>query len=486
MDISTENPFVSYHELEGEHRLIICVPHPKEGIDLTKIKNKIEDVFGSKFKGFKSICKELDKSILNIQNSIKTKHYVSKRSLKAVINSSIIEINLFFFPWVIHLSYDKNQDFEKQAKNIYLLFDQLNTIGKKVQKNSTFKEVIHNATKPDLILIDSKLLQLKKLIQNYLSKFNLQIVCSDKTIGIPVDELNRIEANPLKIYQQIPHPPNKATLDLIDICLSKIIEIKSKTFVSQNTIFLVKSSLNLVLDVKNKHFYRKSSVKNINCDRTFFEKYAQKYAIDDYKIYELLRELFLSELNTNHLKLEDVDLATLLESRIQNGLRGNYSNLIIGDEYYKNFRTVNTNNEEVVISKDESIYKWSILTTENASSKAQHKQFPDFLIPLSKNQNSHTVLDSKLKKLDGAPYAEDIRQITIYHQLFNTENTVHSKESFLIYPERFTVNISSMSFQQLRLSNSPIFLQLSKIKQVYRDSITNHRINCLNINLLNL
>ena len=318
--------------------------------------------------------------------------------------------NLFIYILPKEITIKKNNLSKKQFfQNIEKLAIQIFYLYKKLfpKKELKFKQLTEYKGDSFLDLkiefyID-KLNKLYNYLLNYKKETKTKIVCSDKIIGLKIDEMNYQEKNPLKIYQFIKEDYQK---DLVIFIFNLMEFLKNKRL----SIFKTHKKGKILTFIINKitnFLYKlaKPKKENLNNLKSFFDKYKNSKELKKNKqIFLILEELFFNELDNGVLFFEVVDLSKMFEKVIEKRL-SHYENLFIGDENAKKIYSSKTKQK---------------LNINNKLLENKIPQYPDFMIF---EDDVFHIIDAKYK-LKKSLSREEYWQILIYAKLFNKNSDI--------------------------------------------------------------
>jgi len=427
----------------------------ESGKDINKhISKKLQDYgvprsIHKKIKNFFSDNKVLE------SNFSRQKAYISKLETYIDIVSdkhhkNTYRLNLYVLPKDINISYNKTEDIkiimrkvEKLSFRIFTLYDSLQPKSdEKLKLLKTFK----GQTFLDLEL-EFYLQELNKLhdhLMTYSRSLKNKVICSDKDVGILIDDLNQLEGNLLKRYQFVKVPHQK---DLITFVYSLITfleherinyfqdsssYIKLKNIISRINNYLLKISTSTHIKIEPITF--KSLSK-------FFNRYKNSKEIQkNLLIYNILESIFHNQLKEGIFISKSIDMTKMFEQVVENSLSVKYEdNLFIGEEpkritgkIDKDVEYLNSNNH-LLESKSE----------DKKLDKEHVGQFPDFLI---KESDVYHIIDAKYKLKD---YLIKDRtmfwQVLIYSKLFNKDITNQNTiKKIIVFAEKSEIDLNKV------------------------------------------
>jgi len=423
--------------------------------------------------------KVVDKIIEFIKNNSiddnfkRQKNYVSNLTTYIDIMEDKYNLSVFILPKDIELinsKLSKIETFKKIEKlsiNIFKLYNRdieskdIQFKGLKEFEGETFLEL-------EAIFYKKELNRLYNYLLNYKRNLKDKIVCSDKKIGVEIEELNRLESNPLKNYQfvKIAHQE-----DLIIFIYSLIEFLKDKRL----KIFENLSEYKEIKKIINKiyNFLRKiSSSRHLKRDKitldnlqNYFIKYKNLKEIQkNLIIYEIAKNIFNNQLKEGVFFLKKIDLTKMFEAIIYKKLSGYGDNLYVGDENKKSI--FNKENKKLDI-------KNNLLEDKNNPIY----QYPDYLI---KENNIFHIIDAKYKLKDNIFKNRDIFwQILIYSRLFNKNIDLQKVKKIIIYAKKSKINIDKI--ENIDINSEKIDINKKEKFEIYNENVFDSKIYLLEV-----
>jgi len=398
-------------------------------------------------------------------NLERQKDYVS--TLKIYIDiatekqsKKVYYLNLFVLPKEIKITknYEKCQciskeNIEKIERLSLRIFQLYNTqIEKKDIEFKSLKEFKGKSfLELELSFYEKELYRLHDHLLNYNRSLKDKVICSDKTVGIPLMDLNQLEGNPLKRYQLVKVAHQN---DLI-------------VFIYSLIIFLYEQRIN---NFKDEKLYKKlktitekiyNSLKKIATSRNlkyqtikpselkqFFARYKNSPEIQkNRRIYEILENIFSNQLKDGVFLSKSIDMTKMFETIIEKRLSKQYGKrLFVGDESSKRI-------------KGDELYGPKLNKINFILEGNKNKQYPDYLI-LSGGR--YHVLDAKYK-LESTLMKDSnaFRQILIYARLFNKEfttdlNNMKKIRKVILYAEKTVIDLDDFDVEKMNLDESEI------------------------------
>lgn len=328
-----------------------------------------------------------------------------------------------------------------------------------------------------------KLDNLYSILLNYKRHYKNKIICSEKAIGLPIDELNIMEKNPLKNYQFIKAPYQR---DLIRFVYSTVSFLKKqrlsifKEICNSEYKVLIKS-INKINNLLLKISTHKNIVKDkINLDSLskYFKLYENNKELKkNRKLLKIIKSIFFTQLKSNVQFFVSIDLTKVFEKIVENKLLNYNEYLYIGKE------------EEKYIEKYSDNSKDSFLNSINHlldNGNESIKQYPDYLISQGTGKEKvYHVIDAKYKLRKNIFNSSDIRQILVYSILFNKEFSKNLKnqqsiKKVIVYAEKSNIDIEEID--NLRINFSCI--NLDESSEVHKENIFNSDITFIAIKTL--
>ncbi|MCT7529513.1 hypothetical protein N5T79_10170 [Aliarcobacter cryaerophilus] len=349
----------------------------------------------------------------------------------------------------IHLDNDPSKEYENILKieklsiRLFKLYSELLSNKKLVKlfKHSEGKNFLQLEAK----FYIEKLNNVYDILLNYKMHYRSKIVCSDKLIGLPIDELNTMENNPLKNYQFIKAPYQR---DLIKFVYSSIeflkkyrLEIFKESSSNEYQILLksINRINNLLLKISTQKNIVRDKISLNSLDKYFNHYKNNKELKKNRKLYKTIKSIFYTQLKSNVQFFVSIDLTKVFEKLIENKLSLYYDKLYVGKESEKCI--------EKYSDKSKDIYLNSINYLLNNADNTI-KQYPDFLIKDQIDTNTmYHIIDAKYKLKKNIFNGNDIRQVLVYSILFNKEyytNLENQKDikKIIIYTEKSNIDIN--------------------------------------------
>ena len=372
--------------------------------------------------------------------------------------------HLYILPKDIKLSYeglDKDElitKIESLSLKLFQLYSQLDKGNRSIQ----LFEQSHgtNFLQLEANFYINKLDKLYSYLLNYKAHSTYKVICSDKKIGVEIDELNRVESNPLKNYQFIKVAYQK---ELIKFVYSTILFLKKyRLEIFKSTAPNEYKTLGKLSNKINNLLLKISSHKSMVDEKPTKEtiskyllQYKNKKEIkENRKIYETIKSIFYTQLNNDIQFFMSINLPQIFEKIVEKKLHDYRDNLFIGGESQKKIIDING-------KKIESLNKINYLL----KSSPKIKQYPDFLIrDKIEEQEIYHVIDAKYKLEKNIFNESDIRQILTYAILFNksySKNLENQKniKKIILYPKVSEIDLNNIDGIELNFDSLDIFRQ---------------------------
>lgn len=452
---------------------------------------------------FSKKASQIVKEILNknffSQSLKRQKNYVN--SISTYIDDIFEDENQYFFhmyilPKDLNITYDESEaqkndtikKIEELSLNIFKLYNSL--LEEKYQNKII--ELFENYSGSNFLQLEAKfyidkLEKLYSVLINHKINHRNKIVCSDKKVGIEINDLNMIEGNPLKNYQFIKVKYQK---DLIRFVYSTI------KFLEKNRLHIFETKCPLEYEILSKIIHKFSNLlikisdkKNIVDDKIsksslkkYLNNYKNKKELKENKnIFKLVESIFYTQLKKDNQLFTSIDLTKVFEKIVEKKLGDYVGNLLIGDETKKYIYNAIDNTIDHGLSNTNHLLAPDCLS-----------QYPDFLIKGShQSENIFHIIDAKYKLNNKLPNEGDTRQILIYALLFNKmfSQNLQKQENIkkiIIFASKSNININEN--YNLSINESP--LNINELAQEceyfeYQDNLFNSKILFVGIPLLN-
>ena len=370
--------------------------------------------------------------------------------------------HLYILPKDIKLDYeDMNNDelitkIESLSLKLFQLYSQVDKGHRSVE---LFKQSRgNNFLQLEANFYINKLDKLYSYLLNYKAHSTNKVICSDKSIGVEIDELNRLEGNLLKNYQFIKVAYQKELIKFIYSTISFLkkyrIEIFKSTAPNEYKILgkLSNKINNLLLKISSHKSMIDEKISKETLSKYLVQYKNKKEIKENSKIYETIKSIFYTQLNNDVQFFMSINLAKIFEKIVERKLDGYRDNLFIGDENQK--KIIDLNGKSIT-----SLNAINYLLKSNP----KIKQYPDFLIKNKiEEQEIYHIIDAKYKLLENKRYdGNDIRQVLSYAILFNKaysqklENQKKIKK-FIVYPKKSNISLDDIDSIDLNLEEIDI------------------------------
>jgi hypothetical protein len=304
----------------------------------------------------------------------------------------------------------------------------------------------------------AKLDKLYNYLLNYKAHSTNKVICTDKRIGVEIDEINRLESNPLKNYQFIKVAYQKELIWFVYSTISFLRRLRIEIFKSQVN-YEYKILVKLINKINNQ-LLKISSHQNIideNISKENLAKYLIQYKNkkeikDNRRIYSIIESIFYTQLNNEVQFFMSINLPKIFEEIVKKKLSNYFDNLFIGDE--SNHKIVNH-----LKVKDESLSNINFLLKY----PPKIRQYPDFLIKeIIEEQEIYHVIDAKYKLEKNILNEQDIRQVLSYSILFNKEYSAQLSnqkniKKFIVFVKSSTINLNQLDYITINENTIDIF-----------------------------
>jgi len=332
----------------------------------------------------------------------------------------------------------------------------------------------------------NKLDKLYNYLLNYKAHSKNKVICSDKRIGVEIDELNRLESNPLKHYQFIKVAYQKELIRFIYTTISFLKRYRIEIFESKANseykilLKLINKINNLLLKISSHQSMVDERVSKKDLSKYLLQYKNKKEIKDNRSIYEIITSFFYTQLNNDVQFFMSINLPKIFEQLVEKKLSDYSDNLFIGDESSKLIVT----SAKV---RDESLNSINFLLK---SAPKTIKQYPDFLINENRGeQEIYHVIDAKYKLERSILNEQDIRQILTYAILFNKEYSAQlfnqtNVKKFIIYAKSSKVNLNNIKSLRLNIQEIDIFSEDDSYL-IYEDNLFDSKIVFIGITFYN-
>jgi len=332
----------------------------------------------------------------------------------------------------------------------------------------------------------NKLDKLYSYLLNYKAHSKNKIICSDKRIGVEIDELNSLESNPLKNYQFIKVAYQKELIRFVYTTISFLKRYRIEIFKSKSPdeyrilLKLINKINNLLLKISSHQSMVDERVSKENLSK-YLGQYKNKKEIKENKsIYEIITSIFYTQLNNNVQFFMSMNLPKIFEQLVEKKLSKYNDELFIGEEPKSIKHALNRN----ILCSLNDINHLLLVDGEKET-----KQYPDFLIRKYKNeQEIYHVIDAKYKLEKNIFKGQDIRQVLTYAILFNKEYSaqlINQKniKKFIIYVKSSNVALDNIENLCLNIGEIDIFSENDDYS-VYEDNLFDSEIIFVGVELV--
>lgn len=456
--IDKNNIFISFNDLEQD--LLKKISKELNNLDkevINKIKEFIKDnELDNNFKRQKNYLSNLSTYIDTINNQYNLFLYILPKEIKISNFEGLSKKDIF-------------RQIEKISIDIFKLYDKY--INKENIKYKKLKEYKGDSfLELELIFYIQELNNLYNHLLNYKKSLHDKIICSDKQVGISIDSLNMLDKNPLNNYQFVKVSYQN---DLAVFVISLIKFLKDKRL----SIFRYSDNYDILIKIINKieNFLKKITTSNIlkiefieisELERYFIRYKNSKEIQKNILIYNILKNIFFTQLNNGVFLFETIDLTKMFEAIVHIRLKHYTDKLYIGNEPHS------------IIGKDsENLNKDNYLL--KVDNKEKIKQYPDFMI---KEDDIYHIIDAKYKLYHSLFTSRDIFwQILIYAKLFNKSlKTLDDVEKVIIYPNQINIDISK-KFDLCMVSDN---IDIFNNGEVIDENVFDSDIRLLNIDIM--
>ena len=360
------------------------------------------------------------------------------------------QLHLYVLPKDINVLYNKCyrdkaiiSKIETLSLHIFKLYDSLQPKSDeklkllKTSKGKTFLDLELEFYLQELNKLHDHLLTYKRSLKD-------KVICSDKEVGIPINDLNELEGNPLKKYQFVKVPHQR---DLITFVYSLIIFLEDEriNYFKNNPSYrklknIISKINNYLLKISTSSHMKKEPISFKSLSK-FFNRYKNSKEIQKNQlIYNILESIFYNQLKEGIFISKSIDMTKMFEQVVESTLSDKYEdNLFVGEEpkritgkIEKNVKHLNSINH-LLESK----------TSDKKLDKEHVGQFPDFLI---KESGIYHVVDAKYKlKNHLIKDRAMFWQVLIYSKLFNKNiSDQNSIKKIIVFAEKSDINLDNI------------------------------------------
>jgi len=286
---------------------------------------------------------------------------------------------------------------------------------------------------------------------NYTRTLHDRIVCSDKSVGIPIESLNRLESNPLKRYQFVKEV-HQTDLIVFVYSLIRFLQTERIDAFRRHRLFpklqaITSRIYNFLHKISSTRHLRYEQISTKDLKR-FFARFENSPEIrKNRRIFEILYGIFANQLREGVFLSKSIDMTKMFERVVAKRLEGSYAAALYrGEESEGRIK-----GKEPYAAQLNSI---NYLLEDRG--KPLIRQFPDYLIRESDEEIYH-ILDAKYKLYDTLMKDRAaFWQILIYSQLFNKKIADQARiKKRIIYAESSKIDLDSDP-KNLQIDLSPI------------------------------
>ena len=428
------NIYVIFQDLSEESRDIAAAISRKlnEKKDMPpSLHNRIRDFFR-------------DNAALS-DNLARQKAYVS--TLRTYIDivsqkhaKTVYYLNLYILPKDIVLqnaSEDKEsiEKIEKLSLRIFQLYNEqvekkdIEFQALKAFKGKSFLDL-------ELTFYLNELQRLHDHLLNYTRTLHDKIICSDKSVGIPVESLNQVEGNPLKRYQFV-KVAHQSDLIVFVYSLIRFLQQERISTFKDHRLYpklqaITSRIYNFLHKISTTRHLRYQQLSTGNLER-FFSRFQNSPEIQkNRRIFEILKNIFANQLKDGVFLSKSINMTKMFEKMVAKRLSATY-----GDALYRGEES-----EGKIRGKEpdaKQLYEINFLLKEG--DKPLIRQYPDYLI---KEEDVYHVVDAKYKLYDSLMKDRSaFWQILIYAKLFNKSVTDLEKiNKVVLFAEKSNIDLN--------------------------------------------
>jgi hypothetical protein len=393
-------------------------------------------------------------------------------------------LNLYILPKDVALkgadeSLESIEKIEKLSLRIFQLYNEeiekkdVEFLALKEFKGSSFLDL-------ELSFYEKELQRLHDHLLNYRRTLHDRIVCSDKRVGVPVQELNMLEPNPLKEYQFVKVAHQQ---DLIMFVYSLIHFLQHERIAGFKSHRLYKKLqtitskiYNFLHKISTTHHLRYEQIKPRDLQR-FFMRFKNSPEIQKNRlIYDILEYIFSNQLRDGAFLSKAIDMTKMFETVVEKRLRTSYGDrLFVGDESRQKIRG----------KEPQSSYLNEINYLLKEDDKPLIRQYPDYLIE-DEDYGIYHVLDAKYKLLSTLKRdRQAFWQILIYARLFNKKETqdlskMQRIKKMIFYADVYEIDLEKFEPNLLRIDTESINFNDS---EKYRENVFDSTIKLVGISI---
>ena len=472
--VEENNIYVIFQDLSDESRDIPAAISRKlneKGEVPPSLHNRIRDFFR-------------DNTALS-DNLTRQKAYVS--TLKTYIDivtekrgKTVYYLNLYILPKEITLqnvSEDKEsiEKIEKLSLRIFQLYNEqvekkdIEFQALKAFKGESFLDL-------ELAFYLNELQRLHDHLLNYTRTLHDKIICSDKSVGIPVESLNLVEGNPLKRYQFV-KVTHQSDLILFVYSLIRFLQQERISAFKDHKLY---PKLQAITSRIYNFLHKISTTRNLRYERIrthelehFFLRFQNSPEIrKNRRIVEILQNIFANQLKEGVFLSKSIDMTKMFEKIIAVRLQKTY-----GDRVYKG----DESKGKIIGKEPDATYLNTINFLLEKDDKPILRQYPDYLI---KEGNVYHVIDAKYKLFDTLMRDRAaFWQILIYAKLFNQNiSNSHAIRKVIVYAKKIEINIEIFDLFAMSLNMEP--LENDSNSKIYKENLFGATIQVIGVEVM--
>ena len=466
--------FIAYQDQSSEGKLV--GPSLISKLNASKIPKAIYNRINDLFINNSVISESFDRQ-KNYVNSVST--YID--AIHEENGSKVYFLNLYILPKDITLKYDSTQadeEFIRKIERLSFRIYQLYTT--QLNQNNVYLKIL-NEFKGETFL-DFQMQFYKKELQrlhdhliNYTRSLKDQIICSDKHVGVMINDLNNLEGNPLKRYQFV-KVPHQNDLIIFVYSLLCFLQTYKLDFFKEHTSFkelvsIVEKINSFLKKISTSPFLKKEQV-TIKTISHFFQTYRNSSEIKKNRIVlEILEGIFFNQLKEGVFLAKSIDMTKMFEQVVEKRLRIQYGrDLFIGDENHGKIQGIKPYSDELN----------QINFLLNKGHRKIIKQFPDFII---KDGTVNNIVDAKYKLHHKALERETIWQVLIYAKLFNNSKDMKSIKKVVVYAQKSDVDLDDFSDLNINIDQG---INIHSAVETYQENVFDSDISFLGIKTLQM
>ncbi len=431
------------------------------------IYNKINDLFINN----SAIGESFDRQ-KNYVNSVST--YIDV--VHEVKGSKVYFLNLYILPKDIKLKYDPTQTDEEIIRKIERLsFRIYQLYTTQVNHRNVHLKVLKEFKGETLLdfqmqFYKKELERLHDHLINYTRSLKDHIICSDKHVGVMIDDLNTLEGNPLKRYQfvKMPHQNDLIIFVYSLLCFLKTerLEVFKEHASFKELISIIEKINSFLKKISTSSYLRQEEVTVKNLSH-FFQTYRNSSEVKKNRVVlEILEGIFFNQLKEGVFLAKSIDMTKMFEQVVEKRLKIQYGhNLFIGDE----------NRGKILGIKPYSGELNHINFLLEKDHRKSIKQFPDFLI---QDGAVNHIVDAKYKLHHKTLERGTIWQVLIYAKLFNKSKDMKSIKKVVVYAQKSDVDLDDFSDLNINFDQG---INIDSAVETYQENVFDSEIGFLGI-----